>query len=142
MGYGPLQAGITIAEASRVTEGRLQVATPAVADQCDYAIWTDGPSGVAVMFVGGVLARVDVNAAGIATAEGLEVGQPLARAESLYATTARRLPHKYTRGEYFVVLPLAPMDTVHRLVIEIDQGRVTTFRVGRHPPVEYVEGCS
>lgn len=94
------------------------------------------------MFVGGVLARVDVTAPGIATAEGLEVGQSAVRADSLYAAVAVRSPHKYEEGEYLVVRPLAPADTTHRLVIELVGGSVKRFRVGRSPQVEYVEGCS
>ena len=94
------------------------------------------------MFEGGTLARIDVREAGVATAEGLEVGATAGRADSLYGASAVRRPHKYGAGEYLIVQPLAPSDTTHRLVIEVVDGKVTTFRGGRLPAVEYVEGCS
>jgi hypothetical protein len=34
-----------------------------------------------------------------------------------------------------------PSDTALRLVFETEGARVTRFRVGRRPAVEYVEGC-
>ena len=94
------------------------------------------------MFEDGLLARIDVTAPGIATVEGLAVGNSAARADSLYGAAAVRRPHKYEEGEYLTVQLLAPADTVHRLVIEVVRGTVKQFRVGRIPQVEYVEGCS
>lgn len=141
-GYGPLRAGMTGAEASAATEGSLTIPVVASAQQCDYATWPVAPRGMSVMFEGGVLVRVDVVEAGIRTPEGLEVGATAARADSLYAASALRRPHKYSAGEYLILRPLAPADTLHRLVIEIVEGRVTAIRVGQFPAVEYVEGCS
>jgi hypothetical protein len=140
-GFGPLLAGMTAADAAQATGGALSLPPIMSPEQCDYASWDAAPTGLAVMFEGGVLARVDVTAPGIATVEGLEVGQSAARADSLYAAVAVRRPHKYEEGEYLVVRPLAPSDTVHRLIVEIVAGAVKRFRVGRVPQVEYVEGC-
>ncbi len=141
-GVGPLLAGMSAADAVLATGGTLSVPPLMSPEQCDYASWDAAPAGLTVMFEDGILVRVDVTAAGIATAEGLEVGQSAARADSLYAAVAVRSPHKYEEGEYLVVRPLAPTDTVHRLVVELVGGSVKRFRVGRAPQVEYVEGCS
>ena len=140
-GFGQLIVGMSAADAAAATQGSLSVPAANSAEQCDYAVWRQAPRGLFVMFEGGTLARVDVRESGIATPEGLEVGAWLARAESLY-TGATHSPHKYEEGKYLVVRPLAPADTLHRLVIEVVQGRVRAFRVGRFPAVEYVEGCS
>jgi hypothetical protein len=93
------------------------------------------------MFEDSVLVRIDVTAPGIATSEGLQVGNSRARADSLYGAVATRRPHKYEAGEYLIVRQLAPADTLQRLVIEVVGGSVKRFRVGRFPQVEYVEGC-
>jgi hypothetical protein len=62
------------------------------------------------------------------------------RVMELYPT-ARRTPHKYTDGAYLIVMPFAPADTLHRYVFETDGQRVTVYRAGLYPPVEYVESC-
>lgn len=51
-------------------------------------------------------------------------------------------PHKYTDGRYFIVLAGTGADSVMRLVFETEKGRVTRFRAGRNPEVQWVEGCS
>lgn len=122
------------APAERAADPPAEVAAAALADVRRWSLSAKG--------FGPLLARADVTAPGIATAEGLEVGQSAARADSLYAAVAVRSPHKYEEGEYLVVRPLAPADTTHRLVIELVGGSVKRFRVGRSPQVEYVEGCS
>ncbi|MFA6165505.1 MAG: hypothetical protein WC700_02740 [Gemmatimonadaceae bacterium] len=141
-GFGPLVAGTTAVDAIQATGGRLSLPPAASPGQCEYATWDAAPAGVKVMFEDGVLVRIDVIAPGIATEEGLAVGNSAARADSLYGATAMRRPHKYEEGEYLIVQPLAPADTMHRLVVEVVGGTVTRFQVGRFPQVEYVEGCS
>jgi hypothetical protein len=66
---------MTAADAALATGGTLSVPAFTSPEQCDYASWDAAPAGLAVMFEGGILARVDVTAPGIATAEGLQVGQ-------------------------------------------------------------------
>jgi hypothetical protein len=140
-GFGPLVTGITVTAASAATNGAVRVPAAASPEQCVYALWRDAPLGLFVMFENGVLVRVDVTAPGIATAEGVQVGDSGAHADSIYSTVATRRPHKYEAGEYLIVRPLAPADTLQRLVIEVVAGKVERFRVGRFPQVEYVEGC-
>lgn len=140
-GFGPLHTGMTALEADSATEGALNVPISTMPGQCEYASWSAAPRGMSVMFTGGTLVRIDVSEPGIPTPEGLEVGATLARADSLYAATAERRPHKYTDGEYLILKPLAPTDTIHRMVIEIADGRVAAYRVGLFPAVEFVEGC-
>lgn len=138
-GFGPLVAGMTSSAAFSATSGALTV--PADALSCAYASWPTAPTGVSVMFEGGTLSRVDITEAGVCTALGLQVGDLATRAVALYGAVAERRPHKYEVGEYLIVRPVTPSDTLLRLVIELVEGRVARFRVGRLPAVEYVEGC-
>jgi hypothetical protein len=140
-GFGPLVTGISPADAVTATHGAVSVPAAAAPGQCVYAEWRGAPAGLSVMFEDGVLVRIDVTSPGIATADGLQVGNSRARADSLYGAVATRRLHKYEAGEYLIVRPLAPADTLQRLVIEVVAGKVRRFRGGRFPQVEYVEGC-
>jgi hypothetical protein len=49
-------------------------------------------------------------------------------------------PHDGPEGHYLTVR--LPGDTLRLLILETDGKRVTSYRVGRRPAVEWVEGCS
>jgi hypothetical protein len=140
-GVGDLRAGMTLDEARRVMpELRLIAGTDSTS--CSYLEWPSAPPGVLVMFDGGRLARFEIDSAGVRTEAGAQVGDAASRVDSLYTGRLTRQPHKYTDGEYFVVAPMRTADSLFRLVFEVEGGRVTRFRVGTRPQVEYVEGCS
>jgi hypothetical protein len=98
--------------------------------------------GVKVMVNRGVVARVDVDSAGIGAVGAAGVGDAEARVRELYTGRVTETPHKYTAGSYLTVTPQAPADSAFRLVFETDGAKVTRFRAGRLPEVEWVEGCS
>ena len=59
--------------------------------------------------------------------------------EGLYPGRVERQPHKYSDGEYLRI----PGEGGSVLVFETDaSGRVTQWRVGLPPYVDYVEGCA
>jgi hypothetical protein len=93
------------------------------------------------MLIEDVLERIDVDSSGVATAEGIRVGASEADVMAAYGSRVAVQPHKYTgpRGHYLIVGD--PADTTRRLVFETDGSRVTTFRAGRRPAVDFVEGC-
>jgi hypothetical protein len=93
------------------------------------------------MVVNGQVARVEVSNAAVATTAGARVGDTEARITALYPGRVQTTPHKYTDGRYLTVRGAAA-DSVHRLVFETDGQRVTRYRGGRMPEVEWVEGCS
>jgi hypothetical protein len=100
------------------------------------------PKDVLVMVESDTVARVDVRARGVLTAEGVGVGDSEASVLERYAGRVRSTPHKYTgpQGHYLTVS--APPDSAHLLVFETDGRTVQRFRAGRRPAVELVEGCS
>lgn len=102
---------------------------------------TDGPAGLTLMVHEGRIVRADVSEGATTTPEGARVGETEARVLELYPD-ARRRPHKYTDGFYLIAVPRAPADTLHRYVFEMEGARVTRFRAGAYPQVEWVEGCS
>ncbi|MDF1506014.1 hypothetical protein PYV61_23880, partial [Roseisolibacter sp. H3M3-2] len=116
---------------------------PAGADSaaCDYVRRTGAPADVLEVVGGGAVARIDVDSPTVATAAGVRVGDPEARVVEAYGARAAVTPHKYVDGHYVTVTPAAPADSAYRLVFETERGRVTRYRAGRRPAVEYVEGC-
>lgn len=138
-GIGPLRLGAEL----QALRPHLQplADSAAVAQGCGYARPAAGPDSVLLMIASGRLARVDVIGGETSTAEGARVGDSEARIEELYPR-ARREPHKYVDGSYLVAIPGAPADTVRRIVFETDGARVTRYRAGLYPQVEWVEGCS
>ena len=137
-GIGPLQVGVPLATASRTLGEELRVTQAG----CDHVNPTKMPEGILLMVIDDTVARVEIDSAGIRTTEGAQVGDSESRVLELYGARARIEPHKYTYpdGHYVVVTP--PGDTLHRLIFETLKGRVTTYRAGRVPAVQLVEGCS
>jgi hypothetical protein len=140
-GIGPLRAGMTFAEASAALDGALLVPVGVDTTGCDYLVWSGAPPGVHVMFDEHHIARVDVDTASTATAAGARVGDDEARIKRLYPGHVTVTPHKYEDGHYLTVIQ-TPADPRFRIVFETARGRVTRYRAGMMPSVEYVEGCS
>ena len=138
-GAGPVRIGMRVAELAPSLNA--SVDTAAIGEECAYLSVAGAPDGVEVMVVGGRVVRIDVHGGATPTTEGARIGDPEARIRALYPGLRER-PHEYTAGRYLIALPGAPGDTLHRLVFETDGERVTRFRGGLFPPVEYVEGCS
>jgi len=117
-------------------------AAPFAAGSCEYIAPGEQPVRLYFMALSDTLMRIDVRDSSVTTAEGARIGDTEARIKELYGNTVRVEPHKYTgpEGHYLIVTPAG--DATHRIVFETDGQRVTTFRVGRLPAVEYVEGCS
>ncbi len=139
---GPVQIGMTLEEADGVLGGRLVPEEP-LDSACDYVSARGVDAEVSFMVVGGVIARVDVRDTTITTSEGARVGDGEDRIRKLYDGRVSVEPHKYVpSGRYFIVSPRDQGDTTHLLLFETDGGRVTEFRAGRVPEVQWVEGCS
>lgn len=139
-GIGPLRAGMTLSEASAALGGALVAPAGADTAGCRYVQWRGGPPGVRVMVEGGQIARIDVDTAGVRTAAGAGIGDTEDQVQRLYPSRVSVTPQKYTEGHYLTVTPNAT-DSSYAIVFETSGGKVTRFRAGHRPQVEYVEGC-
>lgn len=144
-GFGPVRAGMTVAEARRALGHDFTIPHPGDS-VCDVVPLTasKGPAPrVRFMIARGQIIRVDTEDTTVVTGAGAQVGDDENRLEALYADRIRVEAHKYTAGHY-VIVPLGTgAQSLYRLVFETDAaGRVTTMRGGRYPEVEYVEECS
>jgi hypothetical protein len=141
-GVGPLRFGMSLAAASAAVGGALRVRPGDAAAACTYAAWAGGPRGVRVMVERGRVVRVDVQGPStLTTAEGVGVGAPEADVERRYPGRVRVAPAKYTTGRVLTVTPPGRADPGARLVFQVEEGRVASYRAGERPAVEYVEGC-
>jgi hypothetical protein len=137
-GLGPIRVGMSAADLRRVGG---DIKLPASSAECAYVKPALAPPGVSVMLARGEVARVDVDSAGVLTDAGVAVGDSTWRVSQAYVGRVTVTPHKYVQGgQYLTVKPGAPQDSL-RIVFESEGGRITRYRVGRIPQVEWVERC-
>jgi hypothetical protein len=144
-GYGPVRAGMTLAEARSALGDTMSIPAPgdSICDHVTPAFAKGAAPSMLFMIEQGRIARVEVRDATIATAAGATVGDPRSRIETLYRGRVRVEPHKYTDGKYLIVPLGTGADSLYRLVFETDdKGKVISFRSGLYPQVQWVEGCS
>jgi hypothetical protein len=110
---------------------------------CAYLAVAGIPAGMRTMWVAATLARIDIGAPKLPTDRGVSVGDKAAKVQQLYRGSVSSMPAKYDpHGKYLIIKPAAGSDTTRRIVFETDSStRITRYRVGREPEVEWVEGC-
>jgi len=141
-GLGQIQVGMTLDEA--VSLGLLSE-NPTMNAKCDYvfpAVGAGIPEGVSVMVVRGKIARIDVDTGAVTTEEGAKIGDTEDKLKSIYGDDLQIQPHKYITGGHYLILPGDSASAGKAIVFETDGQRVTMFRGGREPEVQWVEGCS
>lgn len=153
-GIGPVKIGMNLPEAAAAAHTRLSVAY-AGSDGC-YYLSTEGElKGVSFMVTkddvksrlkyvtSDVIARIDVDNPKITTVSGAKVGDTEAQIKSLYPGQIQLTPHEYTsKGHYLTFVPKNKAEQNYRIIFETDGQRVTRYRAGKLPEIEYIEGCS
>lgn len=145
-GFGRAKVGMTVNAANNATGTRLVSldGTPIQSKGCFYVKPKTAPQGIEFMLTDGRIARVDVvNNKQITTVSGAKIGDTEAKIKSLYPGKIKVTPHKYfTGGHYLTFTSNYPNYKNYRVVFETDGNRVTRYRAGKLPEVEFVEGCS
>ena len=139
-GYGDMRFGMDETAFATAWGGELNGA-PQPGSGCFYKTpkWVKHPADFAFMFDGGRFVRYDVGTAKEVAPGGGKVGMDEARIRALYAHVDAQ-PHKYVSGANYLRIAAPHGDGV--LVFETDaQGRITRWRVGVPPQIDYVEGC-
>ena len=141
-GFGPAAFGADQEQVRMAWGNDLGDARPSEPGGCYYLTPQQlGAAGynIAFMMEGDRFVRIDVRNAGYAAPGGGKVGMDRAEIERLYAGRIEATPHKYVDGAQY----LRVRDGAHALVFETDtDGRITEWRIGVPPQVDYVEGCS
>ncbi len=141
-GFGPVQFGMKVDEAEKALGVKLEQDNYTDDDSCRYFTPVKGFAGLAFMTANGIVVRVDVaEGQDITTDTGAKIGDSEQRVLDLYKGRVRVEPHFYggLPNHYLKVLG-AKGET--SLVFETDGAKVTNYRAGREPQVQYVEGCS
>jgi hypothetical protein len=139
VGYNLVRLGETARELS-IAGDSAAAANPKHAS-CHLAHPASFPPGAKVMLLGDVVERIDIDSAGIRTAEGAQVGDSEPRIFELYRGRVASLPHKYLKDGHNLVV-WEPSSGTSRFVFETDGKKVLRYRVGRPPAIDLVEGCS
>ncbi len=137
---GPVRFGMTMAEASIATGGRLRVSD--CNDSC-CSVEMTGTNDLSFLAENGIVTRVQVLTPQIRTLSGRGVGDSEATIRRAFPGQIRSEPHTYDeRGHYLVFLPRDRADRSETgLIFDTDGQRVTGVRAGLQPSVSYVEGC-
>jgi hypothetical protein len=141
-GVGPVRIGMTPKEASKAAGIALPGDPYELYEDgsCYYVVPEGDVDAFGFMVADGKIARVDVtDTTAVATAEGARIGDSEQHILELYPGAAVE-PHAYEgpEGHY---LKTRDADGAYGYVFETDGQKVTRYRAGRYPEVEYIEGC-
>ncbi|HET7313383.1 hypothetical protein [Salinisphaera sp.] len=142
-GYGDMRFGMDEASFRAAWKGQLQGQLQGQDSRVCFYLWPKSvkvPADFAFMFEHGEFVRYDVATTKQTAPGGGKVGMSAARIHALYPDVTEQ-PHKYeTGGKY---LRVENPDGTGVLVFEVGaNGKVSRWRAGVQPQVDYVEGCS
>jgi hypothetical protein len=135
-GFGPFKVGMPFAQAQKLAPGL--TATPVnlrASSGCDQ-LPLPGHPGVALMFVDGELARIDLFRRGLRTTRGVGPGSRAAQAMRAYPGM-RVEPRAYEDSERF----FTASSGANAIRFETEKGRIENVYAGRWAQVQYIEGC-
>lgn len=145
-GYGDLRFGIAAEDMPKAWGGELVARGKGDNAGCYFMTpkWVKTPAEFAFMVGDGKFARYGTGATKLAAPGGGKVGMTRAEIGKLYADRIEEQPRKYTEGQSLRIKDAGGGSGV--LVFETDgkgdTARVTEWRVGVPPQVDFVEGCS
>lgn len=142
-GYGDLRFGMTADEAKKAWGGELK-AVPNDTETCHYLapMWVKVTSDFALMIENGKFVRYDVGNAKETAPGGGRNGMTADEIRALYVGRFEEQPHKYVEGGKYLRIKDAAGST-GVLLFEADAGgKITSWRAGVPPQVDYVEACS
>ena len=132
-----MKIGMTLAELSTALHQEL------AADEKDehscFYIDAHGHDHVGFMIIDGRVVRVDVNAPGVATTTGIQVGDAEAQARRIYGVKVKVTAHTYVDNGHYLTVRSA--DGRYGVRFETDGGKITGYYAGTYEAIQHVEGC-
>ncbi len=144
-GYGDIRFGTAAADMEGAWGGELKVDGKEYNERCYFMVpkWARTPSAFNFMIGDGVFARFGTDDAKFVAPGGGKIGMTKTEIGTLYGSVEAQ-PHKYSDGEYLRIKDPAGGSGV--LIFETDgktdAAKVTEWRVGIEPQVNFVEGCA
>jgi hypothetical protein len=142
-GYGDLKFGMNSKELHETWKGPLEIAAPAAGSRCQQvALDPAAPKALKLMIEGDKLVRYDVATDAETAPGGGKVGMGIDQIRKAYDGRVREQPAKYVSGGVDLRVS-ADDDSGSALIFETGaDGKVTAWRVGQSPAIDYTEGCS
>lgn len=138
-GYERIEIGMSIQDLSKSTGWKFVKDSESPEDfECTFAKTSSLP-GMYLMLVKGIVARIDVDKGEYKTPEGAKLGDSEKTLRKLYPKAEVEGQKYVPEGHYFTVYS---RDKRRAFIFETDGKKVTAFRVGRMPEIEWVEGCN
>jgi hypothetical protein len=143
-GLGKVRIGMTVSQAEKALGAKL-AGEGDTSEACRYVHRAGGADpGVSIMVESGRITRIDVEppaagkAAGVTTAGGIGLGASLDEVKRVYGAV------KLEGSDSEPDTKLVHVEASKRggTVLEIRDGKVTSFRSGLKGPIDYSEGCS
>jgi hypothetical protein len=138
-GVGPVKVGMTVSQLNKILHEKFSFPEQKEDQPCFYVNPAKHPH-ISFMIEDGRLARVDVDAPGTPTAEGVQVGDSELRAKRVYGPRLKIEPHAYT-GPVGHYLTIRSKDGRYGIRFETDGKKIDNLYAGRMQAVEYIEGC-
>lgn len=140
---GPVTLGMTVEEAVAASGLSLtQDFGRASTDNCYYVTAGAGLPGVAFMVVDGAVVRVEINAPSvIATRSGVRIGTPESSVREVYPDNIQQANEAVSEGQALAFVPNDEADADYRIYFAIDDGEVSSYRLGIRPAVDNLLGC-
>lgn len=145
-GYGDIPFGTPVADMARLWGGELRTLGKEFNDRCYFLVpvWAKRPADFSLMVSEGRFVRFSTERDAFIAPGGARVGLTKAEVIRLHAGRVDVQPHKYSDGQYLRVRDPAGGRGV--LILETDgkgdDARVTEWRIGVPPEVDFVEGCA
>jgi len=148
VGLGAVRLGMSVVEAQQALGAQLSPMMPGEDAACWMTRRADGRAPeVFYMVENDKITRIDIDhgaSAGtpsdVKTDAGIGIGAAEADVLAAYGKSTKVAPNKYdAQGRDLTVESSGGKSA---LLFQTSGGKVTTFRTGLHPSVDYVEGCS
>lgn len=143
-GYGDVRFGTAAADMEKAWGGELKTLGKNENATCYFMtpIWVKTPAEFNFMIGDGKFVRFGTESVEFVAPGGGMVGMTAQALQALYHDALQSTPHKYVEGGRYLSLAASGV-APSKLVFEVDAaGKVTQWRVGVSPQVDYVEGCS
>jgi hypothetical protein len=134
-GVGPAKVGMNLPQLNMALHEKFAMPESKEDQGCFYVTASKNPQ-VSFMIQSGLLVRVDVDRSGLATTEGVQVGDSEEHVKQVYGSRLKVEPHHYTDGHYLTL-----RSGKYGIRFETDQGKVSTFYAGTFEAIQYIEGC-
>jgi hypothetical protein len=132
---GPVKIGMSLPQLNMALHEKFAMPQSKEDQGCFYVTATKHPQ-LSFMIENSRLVRVDVGKSGVATSEGVQVGDSEEHVKQVYGSPLKVEANHYTDGHYLTL-----RNGNYGIRFETEEGKVSTFYAGTFEAIQYIEGC-